>query len=459
MILAAVVALSLAAPEKTPSTDNRHANTNRETRRLGGRSGAPLGVSFRFAPTDGAGMTDECACTSPTGSQGEPLTFTRASSATCTKGPTWSGIDNGDLVYCTTDQPRVMRGGDGTGSKGLLIETERINVVQRSQELDSAPWANSGTAPVIRANHGVAPDGTTTADAIQFPAVADGAESVRYQTGLGTLNPGACSVYLKAAPPADGGVAVAGSIDMAAGSSANPCVTCSYTTDTWTRCTLTGDTSTYVFIGNETAAACAAGGRSEQNVYVWGVQCEAGKYTSSYIPTAGATATRAIENASFAVGPRSTSPSTSLHATWVTPGVQNTSGNQESGPVCVQQDSTNHMRSRILSQTAPNMRPACAMVTTGQTATLTYGSNISMTEGSKQWACSWNQSTTTKSVFFNGVSASDATQTAATPFTWSTLKLQGDCPDTLYTAAFSRPNGVVSDVCLGPSLTRCTATQ
>lgn len=459
MILAAVMALSLAAPEKTPSTDNRHANTNRETRRLGGRSGAPLGVSFRFAPTDGAGMTDECACTSPTGSQGEPLTFTRASSATCTKGPTWSGIDNGDLVYCTTDQPRVMRGGDGTGSKGLLIETERINVVQRSQELDSAPWANSGTAPVIRANHGVAPDGTTTADAIQFPAVADGAESVRYQTGLGTLNPGACSVYLKAAPPADGGVAVAGSIDMAAGSSANPCVTCSYTTDTWTRCTLTGDTSTYVFIGNETAAACAAGGRSEQNVYVWGVQCEAGKYTSSYIPTAGATATRAIENASFAVGPRSTSPSTSLHATWVTPGVQNTSGNQESGPVCVQQDSTNHMRSRILSQTAPNMRPACAMVTTGQTATLTYGSNISMTEGSKQWACSWNQSTTTKSVFFNGVSASNATQTAATPFTWSTLKLQGDCPDTLYTAAFSRPNGVVSDVCLGPSLTRCTATQ
>lgn len=458
MILAAVVALSLAAPDKVPAGP-RHGDHTRESRRLGGRSGTPLGVSFRFAPTDGAGMTEECACTNPTGAQGETLTFTRASPATCTKGPTSSGIDNGDLIYCSADQPRVMRGGDGTGAKGLLIETERINVVQRSQELDSAPWANSGTAPVIRADHGVAPDGTTTADAIQFPAVTDGAESVRYQTGLGTLNPGACSVYLKAAPPADGGIAVAGSIDMAAGSSANPCVTCSYTTDTWTRCTLTGATSTFVFIGNETAAACAAGARNEQNVYVWGAQCEAGPYASSYIPTAGAPATRSIETASFPVGPRSTSPSTSLHATWVAPGVQNTSGNAESGPVCIQQDATNNIRSRLLSQTAPNMRPSCAVVTTGQTATLTYGSNVSMAAGAHQWACSWSQPTTTKSVFFDGLSASNSTQTAATPFVWDTLKLQGDCPDSAFTAAFSRPNGVVSDVCLGPSLTRCTATQ
>lgn len=459
MILAAVVALSLAAPEKSTPPSNRHGDHLRESRRLGGRSGAPAPPLFRFAPSTGAGMTEECACTNPTGTKGETLTFTRASAATCTKGNVLTGIDDGDLVYCTDDQPRVMRGGDGSGAKGLMVEVARTNVVLRSQEMDNASWGNTGTPPTIRADHGIAPDGTQTAEAIQFHAVGGGGESGKYQSGLGVVGTGTCSMYLKGAPPAAGGPATSGSIDLATGAAANPCTTCTYTADSWTRCVLSGAVSTYIFLGNESAGACAGGARTEQNVYVWGVQCEAGTYVSAYIPTTNATATRAIETASFTVGPKSTSPSTSLRASWVSPGVQSTSGTAESGPVCIQQDATNNLRSRVLSQTAPNMRPSCGVNTTGQSAAITYGSNVSMSAGLQQWACSWNQATTTKSLFFNNVSTSNATQTAATAFTWDTLKLQGDCPDTFFGATVSRPNGVVSDVCLDTSLTRCTQTQ
>lgn len=458
MILAAVVALSLAAPDKVPAGP-RHGDHTRESRRLGGRSGTPALPTFRFAPSTGAGMTEECACTNPTGTKGETLTFTRASAATCTKGNVLTGIDDGDLVYCTDDQPRVMRGGDGSGAKGLMVEVARTNVVLRSQEMENAVWQVLGATPVVRQDHGTAPDNTATADAVHFPAVASGSRAALYQAFTGA-SPGACTMYLKAAPPADGGVAVAGTIEMTANSGATPCVTCSYATDTWSRCEFTGNATTYVFIGNLSGyGACASGTRNAADVYVWGVQCEAGDRASSYIPTTNATAMRAIETASFTVGPKSTSPSTSLRASWVSPGVQSASGIAESGPVCIQQDATNNIRSRILSQTAPNMRPSCAVVTTGQTATLTYGSNVSMPAGLHQWACSWNQATTTKSLFFNNVSASNATQTAATAFTWDTLKLQGDCPDTFFGATVSRPNGVVSDVCLDTSLTRCTQTQ
>src|SRR5690242_20575791 len=73
-----------------------------------GQDGDP---TFEFAPANGAGMGAACACTNPTGSKGETMTFTRSSDAMCTKGNTTSSIANGDLVSCTTNQIRVMPGG------------------------------------------------------------------------------------------------------------------------------------------------------------------------------------------------------------------------------------------------------------------------------------------------------------------------------------------------------------
>lgn len=443
MILAAFVALSLAVPDKKVPAGDRHGNHLRESRRLGGRSSARPPV-FQFATVTGVGMTDECTCASPTGTKGETLTFTRASVGFCTKGNEWTGIDNGDLVSCSTDQPRVMRGGDGTGAKGLLVESARTNMAQRSQELDLAPWANTGTAPVIRVDHGVAPDGTTTADAIQFMAVGGGGESSRFQSGLGTLSPGACSMYLKAAPPADGGVAVAGSIDLAAGSAANPCVTCSYTTDSWTRCVLTGATSTYVFLGNESAGACAAGARTEQNVYVWGVQCEAGDYASSYIPTAGATATRAEDNALFTLPATYSSASGFSLSAKMT--LNSAASATTSGPASIGQDATNNMRSALATNSTVG---TCGYLSTGGNGTSSATGVPVFRAGDNRRICTWTgSSTTTRQSTYNGVQSAATVQGASSSWNWNGVKLQGEYTDAALGATRRRPDGVVKEVCV-----------
>ena len=59
---------------------------------------APTPAFFEFAPASGVGMGEACSCVDVTGTKGEALTFTRASTATCVKGSPTTGIANGDLV-------------------------------------------------------------------------------------------------------------------------------------------------------------------------------------------------------------------------------------------------------------------------------------------------------------------------------------------------------------------------
>ena len=63
--------------------------------------------------------------------------------------------------------------GTFVGSNGLLQTTPAsVNLLTFTQEFDNAAWVNSiggtGTNPTISANTGVAPDGTPTADRLQF---------------------------------------------------------------------------------------------------------------------------------------------------------------------------------------------------------------------------------------------------------------------------------------------------
>lgn len=451
MILAAVVALSLAAPDKVP-VGPRHGDHTRESRRLGGRSGTPAPPLFRFAPSTGAGMTEECACTNPTGSRGEALTFTRSSAATCTKGNVLTGIDDGDLVSCAADQPRVMRGGDGSGAKGLMVEVARTNVILRSQEMDNASWGNSGTAPVIRADYGTAPDGTQSADAIQFMAIVDGAESGRYQSGLGVVGTGTCSLYLKAAPPADGGVAVAGSIDLTTGAAANPCTTCSYTTDSWSRCILSGTISTYLFLGNESVGACADGARTEQNVYVWGVQCEAGVLAGTYIPTTNAAATRTIEDASFTVATQSSGTGISMTGKSVSWGWP-TGATAVSGPVSIGADATNNLRNTLSTSGTVGV---CGYLSTGQNGTSSATSTMAANGAENKKTCVWTGSAAKQRYsVYNGVTGATGTSASATDWNWSTIKLQGEYTDATLVTDYRRPNVVVKEICVNNSATKC----
>jgi hypothetical protein len=246
----------------------------------------PLGVLFSWQPSiDGL-----------TPAVGEGIgTFTRASTATYKDA-------NGIIQTALSGVHRIQDG-------GMLLEPQRTNLALRSEEFDNASWVK--TRSTITASATTAPDGTATADKLVEDSSASTSHYFGQNISCVSGSDYTFAIYAKKAEndwislnfsPANGVFADdVVFFDLASGAvgTTDADITASIESlgNGWYRC-----------VATRTALATAVGdfrvflseadndrifsGDGSSGLYLWGAQVELGSYPTSYIPTAGSSATR-----------------------------------------------------------------------------------------------------------------------------------------------------------------------
>ena len=267
------------------------------------RPGSPLAF-FEFAPASGAGLRASCACAAITGAKGETVTWTRGSSAMCTKSASESSIANGDLVLCGSNLPRVMSLG---GPLGVLVESSRQNNAIQSQAIDNAAWtalgAGGSTSPTVTADFAVAPDGTTTAERVQISACASASQaSVMLQNYTGTAAATSGSLYIKGNAGTSGTISIYFYDTTALTGNA---VQCAFNGTTWNRCgtgsnpaltkTFANATHRFAFGCINDAVITGSTSTGAADILAWQTDSQAGAYMTSPIPTTTVAVTRSAD--------------------------------------------------------------------------------------------------------------------------------------------------------------------
>jgi hypothetical protein len=356
----------------------------------------------------------------PTNGNGD-LTWGRASTANRTNG-------SGNIELMATDVPRLsyMYG----SCPALLLEPQRTNLLQRSEEFDNAYWSKYlGT---ISSNVAISPDGNTTADLI-YPSISGPLAGQLFRnisTGISSGNVITVSAFVKASGKNFAYIAEiqnsfnpAAYFNLTTGAITNIIsgVTASMTqlTNSWWRISVTSTAGAglyYAVIGSTDSAGSNVNTASGTNgILVWGAQLEVGAYSTTYIPTTTASVTR-IADTFTRNNIYTNNLITSSGGTWFV--------ELRNNIVYTRDSATSGLR--ISDQLAPSLGGGAigntlAIIRTSASSvrlqivkqeSLTFTSLFTTTTDITKIAIKWNG--TTADVFVNGIKVVSATAFAAT---------------------------------------------
>ncbi len=234
------------------------------------------------------------------------ITFSRTSAATYVNSA-------GNVVSAPAGTPRFDYDPATLAPKGLLIESQRTNLLLRSEEFDNASWVKNNAT--ITANSVISPDGLNTADKlVESSDTSNKTHFVRQNVTVSIGLAYTFSVFVKAGERDQVGIQyfdgttikypifslVDGSklVDNGIGNSWSA----KEFGNGWWRFSITttsATTSAQLYVHAASGSTNNYIGDGSSGIYIWGAQFEAGAFATSYIPTVASQVTRTADVAAI----------------------------------------------------------------------------------------------------------------------------------------------------------------